>query len=137
MKGRRKKLPPGSPQQWLNHAISDLALARLGLNSKDVLPEQICFHAQQAVEKALKAVLLHKSIRFPAIHDIEELVQIGRHEGVQFPDWAEDLASLTPYAVETRYPGHWEDFQETEVNQARAVAQKTVEWVKAVLLSKK
>jgi HEPN domain-containing protein len=127
MKGRRKKLPPGSPQQWLNHAISDLALARLGLNSKDVLPEQICFHAQQAVEKALKAVLLHKSIRFPAIHDIEELVQIGRHEGVQFPDWAEDLASLTPYAVETRYPGHWEDFQETEVNQARAVAQKTVE----------
>lgn len=137
MKGRRKKLPPGSPQQWLNHAMSDLALAHLGQNSKDVLPEQICFHAQQAVEKVLKAVLLHKRIRFPAIHDIEELVQIGRQEGVQFPDWAEDLASLTPYAVETRYPGHWEDFQETEVTEALAVAQKAVEWVKAALLSKK
>ena len=117
--------------------MSDLALAHLGRNSKDVLPEQICFHAQQAVEKALKAVLLRKSIRFPAIHDIEELVQIGRQEGVQFPDWAEDLASLTPYAVETRYPGHWEDFNETEVNEALAIAQKAVEWVKGILLSKK
>lgn len=57
MKKRRKRLPPNVPQIWLDHATSDLALVRLGLGSKDVLPEQICFHAQQAVEKALKAVL--------------------------------------------------------------------------------
>ena len=51
MKKRRKKFPPGSPQEWLDHAISDLALARLGLEANEVLPEQVCFHAQQAVEK--------------------------------------------------------------------------------------
>jgi len=42
-----------SPQQWLAHAQSDLRLARLA-EKNDILPEQICFHAQQAVEKAFK-----------------------------------------------------------------------------------
>ena len=53
-----KKRLPASPEEWLVHAKSDLKLARLGKESKDVLPQQICFHAQQAVEKAFKAVLL-------------------------------------------------------------------------------
>ncbi len=38
MKKRRKKLPPGSPQDWLNHAMGDLVLAQIGLQADDVLP---------------------------------------------------------------------------------------------------
>jgi len=67
---------PASPQEWLNHAMSDLALARLGMNSNDVLPEQVCFHAQQAVEKAIKSVLLHNKITFPLVHDLEVLINM-------------------------------------------------------------
>ena len=40
MKRRREKFLPGSPQEWLNHAMSDLALARLGVNADEVLPEK-------------------------------------------------------------------------------------------------
>jgi hypothetical protein len=67
---RRKRLAPSSPKEWLAHAESDLNLARLAKDRDNVLPEQVCFHAQQAAEKALKAVLLHHKIEFPFIHDI-------------------------------------------------------------------
>lgn len=45
-------LTPGSPADWLRHAYSDLALASM-TPRPPVLPEQLCFHAQQAAEKAL------------------------------------------------------------------------------------
>lgn len=38
----------GSPEEWLRHAQSDLNLARLANGRADILPEQVCFHAQQA-----------------------------------------------------------------------------------------
>lgn len=133
---RRKKFLPGSPEEWLNHAMSDLALARLGVEADDVLPEQVCFHAQQAVEKAVKSVLLYHRIRFPLIHDLEALIGIARHEGLALPAWADDVAMLTPYAVETRYPGRWEDFQETEVAGALQMAHQAIEWARSLLVAK-
>lgn len=42
---------PVSPEEWLIHAVSDLKFAKLGRKDSDILYEQICFHAQQAVEK--------------------------------------------------------------------------------------
>ena len=42
----------GSPAQWITHAESDLRLGRLGADDRAVLREQVCFHAQQAAEKA-------------------------------------------------------------------------------------
>lgn len=57
-----KKRIPASPAEWLMHAKSDLKLANLGRN-EDVLPEQICFHARQAVEIfILRLVLNHKNM---------------------------------------------------------------------------
>ncbi len=44
-----EKTPPGSPQEWLRHAESDLLLAKLGADNEDVLTAQVCFHAQQAI----------------------------------------------------------------------------------------
>jgi HEPN domain-containing protein len=50
-----KKRLSATPDDWLKHARSDIKMARAGKDA-DVLPEQICFHAQQAAEKALKSV---------------------------------------------------------------------------------
>ena len=44
--------PPGSPNEWLAHAEIDLNLAKLAQGRGEILPEQVCFHAQQAVEDA-------------------------------------------------------------------------------------
>ncbi len=54
---------PGSPEAWLSYALSDLALAKaVGIDG--VLREALCFHAQQAVEKSIKAVLVGYEVRF-------------------------------------------------------------------------
>jgi HEPN domain-containing protein len=64
---------PGSPQDWLAHARSDLTFARLPL-PEGAFYEGLCFHAQQAAEKALKAVYQYYGWMFRYTHDLEELV---------------------------------------------------------------
>lgn len=76
---------PGSPQEWLNHAKRDLRLAHLAATDKLVRREQACFHAQQAAEKAIKAVLVLGEIEFPLIHDIEGLLEIVNTSGITPP----------------------------------------------------
>ena len=102
------RAPLGTSDDWLTHAESDLNMAKLAEGREEILPEQVCFHAQQAVEKALKGVLLDRKIEFPLIHDIEALVDIAKQGGVSLPPEMENAGSLTPYAVEARYPSFWE-----------------------------
>ena len=66
-------LEKGSPQDWLIHAESDLQLAATGKSPK-VLYETLCFHAQQAVEKALKAVLIANNVPSTKTHNIGSLL---------------------------------------------------------------
>ena len=54
----------GSPEHWMRFAHSDLELAKI-TPPKGVLLEGLCFHAHQAAEKALKAVLIYYRISFP------------------------------------------------------------------------
>src|SRR5262245_66541237 len=100
---------PGSTEEWLTHAESDLNLARLAKDHTEILTAQVCFHAQQAAEKALKAVLLYQKIEFPLIHDIEALLEIATQSGVSLPSDVAEAGALTPYAVEARYPGYEDD----------------------------
>ena len=122
-----KKRHPSSPQEWILHARSDLKLASLG-SSEDVLPEQICFHAQQAVEKALKSALLAANVDFPFTHDLEELLDIIDQAGIDMPHELKEVGALTPYAVESRYPGYWGEISVNDVSSAVSLAEKTVAW---------
>ena len=55
----------GDAAEWLLHAESDLRYAALGRGAQGILQSQVAFHAQQATEKPLKAVLVHASVDFP------------------------------------------------------------------------
>ena len=133
MNAPEKKRFPASPEEWLVHAKSDLKLARLGKESKDVLPQQICFHTQQAVEKAFKAVFLLYKIDFPLTHDIEELIDISGQAGISLPSEFLEAGILTPYAVETRYPGYWDEITKDDVNEAITLAEKVIVWAEGNL----
>lgn len=61
------------------------------------------FHAQQAVEKALKAVLAHAAVAFRRTHDIAELLDLLEDAGIDQPPHTAYLDELNPYAVEMRY----------------------------------
>ena len=70
---------PGDPREWLRRARSNLARSSQGHVAPDVLLEDACFDAQQAVEKALNAV----AARYPGpsepvlIEDYEKAVAIA------------------------------------------------------------
>lgn len=90
------------PQGFFRKGDSDLADARRTLVS-DGPYDTACFHAQQAVEKYLKAYLAWKGQPIPRTHDLEELQTLCVAQA-QLTDLAKlDLTELTAYAVELRY----------------------------------
>jgi len=124
---------PITPEEWIIHAQSDLNLAKLGRENDSVLSEQICFHAQQAVEKSLKALLLFLKIDFPLTHDLEELVDIIKLTDISVPSFFNKSGTLTPYAVETRYPGLWGEITKNDVDNAISLSEQIMSWVKAYI----
>ena len=86
---------------WFLKAESDLNAARRVVES-DGPYDTACFHAQQAVEKYLKGLLVFRGQPFPPTHNLEQL----QHLGEPLPAWplaGLDLAELSSYAVEVRY----------------------------------
>jgi HEPN domain-containing protein len=117
--------------EWFRHAKNDLVAAR-ALLSADVFPETVAFHAQQAAEKALKAVLLawssSPSAAFPYTHDLAGLVSLCGERGLGVPDEVADSVVLTEYAVATRYPGPWEELSGDEAEGSIGLAEAVVAW---------
>ncbi len=70
-------LDPLDPAAWLVRSRSNLARARAGRTAPDVLYEDVCFDAQQAAEKAFKAVLVKHGIAFPRTHALAALTDIA------------------------------------------------------------
>jgi HEPN domain-containing protein len=126
---------PTQPAEWLRTARSDLALARAGRPTHDVLYEQLCFHAQQAAEKALKAVLVARQVEFPKTHEVGELLKLVEQNGVMIAARLWDASDLTPYAVRTRYPGSEEDIEEAEYRRAVELAERVVQLAERLVAS--
>jgi len=61
------------------------------------------FHAQQAVEKALKAAIASHDQDFPFTHDIGLLLQLCQDAGLELPVDLAEADRLTPYAAAVRY----------------------------------
>jgi HEPN domain-containing protein len=120
----------GAAADWLEHAESDLAVARAAVGQRGVLPQQVAFHAQQAVEKALKAALVRAGVDFPRTHDLQELVELVAETDHPLPDELLEAVSLTPFAVQHRYPGEEDPPGEEEIRSALALADKAVAWAR-------
>jgi HEPN domain-containing protein len=87
----------------LSKASQDEALVRKVSSDTDIADELIGFHAQQAVEKAMKAVLVAADIEFPFSHDLGLLRDLCKQAGTPLPDEIGDISELTPYAAWLRY----------------------------------
>jgi len=93
--------------------------------------DAVCFHAQQCVEKYLKARLIQSEVPFRRIHDLEALLNLVLPIE---PDWEhlrEGLQQLTDMAVEIRYPGLDADAEDAAI--AIEVAKKVRETARAAL----
>ena len=66
-------------KKWLKKADADLRVSKELLNLNEE-PWIITFHAQQAIEKYLKAYLVYRQVRFKKTHDILELLNLCINE---------------------------------------------------------
>ena len=80
----------------------EIALDKLA-HDPDVPDDLIGFHAQQALEKLLKAALAHAGVAPPRIHDLGELIARLGDAGLTPPTSANEARALVPWAVEFRY----------------------------------
>ena len=112
----------------MRRARSNLARARERPSSKDVVLEDLCFDAQQAVEKALKALLASLNRPVPKTHSIADLLTRVRDTGITLPPRIERAAGLTDYSVQARYPGPYEPVTDEEWKDAVALAGEVVRW---------
>ncbi len=88
--------------RWLDQADIDLAIA---VDVRDRYAHQACFHAQQAAEKAVKALLTQLSGDSIPTHELERLVSACERLDARAPDDVRaDARSLDKYYVSTRYP---------------------------------
>jgi len=124
MKGRKRS--PDNPDEWLHRAKSSLALARQ--KTADVLYEDLCYQAQQAAEKALKAVLVAGKIPYPYTHDINALLSVLEQNNKSFPEELWSAVTLTSYASDTRYPGFDKPVTKDEYDKAIILAHMILRW---------
>ncbi len=125
-----KKALQAEVSRWLRFAQEDLSEAKRMSQSATAVPRHAAWLAQQAAEKAIKAALIVEQIEFPRTHDLTALCML-------VPDaWklihaGADLAQLSDYAVDARYPVGAPEITEEDAGQAVADAARIVEAVAA------
>ena len=122
----RKRLPPDDPREWLNRARSNLALARN--TAPDVYLEDLSFDAQQAAEKAIKGVFIHRGVTFPYVHDLAGLLRLLELSGLKIPKYVRQANELSRFAVETRYPGLAGPVTKKQHRRALRIAEAVLRW---------
>jgi HEPN domain-containing protein len=114
-------------KSWLDHARSDFELACVKKTPK-IHYEHLCFHAQQAAEKSVKALLVSLYVEVPRTHDLAYVIDL-LPENLVRPPHLLVLPVLTKYAVQFRYPGQETHVSKKEYLKAVELARLTLDWV--------
>ena len=91
--------------EWMEKAEEDYAIILLIQRGQNSMYNGICFHAQQCVEKYLKAWLQEANIPFQKTHDLKELLELIVPTFPMWHTWQPDFSELSKHAVAIRYPG--------------------------------
>ena len=121
-------------EAWLERAKSSYEYSRTIVNEY-VYYEDLCYQAQQAVEKAFKGLLIYFGEEPEFTHNIGIL--LGNIEKyVEISDSIKEGMDLTNYAVQTRYPGQYTEITKEEYEKAIKVSKECLEWVKKTIRNK-
>ncbi len=99
--------------EWIAKAEGDFNTAQRELQVADTPNyDAVCFHAQQCVEKYLKAKLVSVGIEFEKTHDLGIILDMLVPHEPSWEELREDMDSLAGLAVEVRYPGYCSEAQD-------------------------
>ena len=116
-------------EEWIYKAEEDFESAvYLVKKDKKPVPDPVCFHCQQCIEKYLKAFLVLNNIEPPEIHDLQRLRAICSNIDESFEEISGELDILNAYAVNFRYPGEVATVE--EANEAFLVMKKVYKFIR-------
>jgi len=120
----------------MEKAAEDLYVLRRLIGDPDAPDAAVGFHAQQAAEKLLKAVLTSRAIPYSRTHDLAGLVDLLGQNGIRRPPDAERLPGLTPYAAEFRYgrlPPEGNEAESVDQSWVMECLVRTQAWAESIL----
>ena len=107
-------------KEWVKKSDSDFRVMKREFKvTEDPSYEAVCFHAQQCVEKLVKAFLVEWDLAFPKTHNIEELIKLTLPIRPEWNVLIKSRAFLSEYATDSRYPGDsvYKDEAQDAVNE--------------------
>jgi HEPN domain-containing protein len=116
-------------------AAIDLATAEKLAPDPEMDDRPVGFHAQQAVEKAVKVALMLEGIDFPKTHDLEYLIVLAEKQSIAIEAEVRSASWLTPWAAEFRYDDA--PIETLDRKRAIAVANAAVTWCHELLDEKR
>ena len=118
--------------EWMRRARSNLVRAKQP-KPEEAFWEDFCFDAQQAAEKAVKAILVFHGVDFPRTHRISELLALLNQAGHVIPASLWEADRLSDYAIVTRYPGSRYPVDQPEHGQAVELSEQVLRWAERML----
>lgn len=119
--------------EWLRRADDDLRMAELALGNRPPICWGAAFHAQQATEKLLKALLTYHNVEFEKTHQIDYLLDLCVTVEPRADSLRTTATKLTDFAVESRYPLPAREPSEAESKEALEIAHQVRQFVRKVL----
>jgi len=124
---------PDLGEVLLQKAEQDIYVLDKMAGDENAPVEVFGFHAQQATEKLIKALLARNGVVFSRTHRLGELVDLATDNGIKLPAGIEFLVDLTPYAVEYRYDVTFdESYDELDKDDVLAQILALRSWVAGV-----
>ena len=121
-------------EEWIERANSSLELAEAKI-IQHIYYEDLCFQSQQAAEKALKGLLIYYGVEPEFTHNIEILLNKLK-AFADIPENIKEAVQLTIYAVQTRYPGEYDEITKEEYEKSVKMAKDCLNWIENKLTGK-
>ncbi|MFP3041980.1 HEPN domain-containing protein [Treponema primitia] len=118
-------------EAWLDRARSSFELSKITANEL-IYYEDLCFQAQQAAEKALKCLLIYFGEEPEFTHNLGILLE-SLTKYTEIPDNIKELIKLNNFAVQTRYPGEYEEITKAEYAECIKIANDCINWIEEII----
>jgi HEPN domain-containing protein len=121
-------------EEWIERAKSSLELAQAKI-IQHIYYEDLCYQSQQAAEKALKGLLIYYGVEPDFTHNIEILLNKLK-AFTDIPENIKEAVRLTIYAVQTRYPGEYDEITKEEYEKSVKMAKDCLTWIENEITEK-
>jgi len=116
-------------KEWIYEGNNDLGLAEFVIKNDGTYYDLVCFHCQQAAEKFLKAYIIYLNLYYKKIHDLKYLLNVIKKKRTVPEPLFEQADLLSAYAIDSRYPDHWNDPSLEETKECIKAAQNFKKYI--------